>query len=115
MGMLLLLLGLLAVGSGGFKLRARVRALLGRSSLAVAETTVGALTVIGSGIGLSQVRPLAWTVVGGVSGLILLSSIAHVRRSVRIRREREASEAARLKSYLGSEVRTNERPSALRQ
>jgi hypothetical protein len=101
MGILLLLLGLLAVVSGAFKQRARVRKLVGRSSLAVAETTVGALTVIGSGLGLSRVRPLAWTVVGGVSGLILLASVVHVRRSMRLREEQEASEGARLKSYLG--------------
>jgi hypothetical protein len=100
MGILLLLLGLLAVVSGAFKQRARVRKLVGRS-LAVAETTVGALTVIGSGLGLSRVRPLAWTVVGGVSGLILLASVVHVRRSMRLREEQEASEGARLKSYLG--------------
>jgi hypothetical protein len=103
MGILLLLLGLLAVASGGFKLRGRVRKLLGRSPLALAETTVGALTVIGSGVGLARVRPLAWTIVVGVSGLILLASLEHVRKSVHLRREQEASEEARLKSHLGHE------------
>ena len=67
MGVLLLLLGLLAAASGGFKLRPRVRLLLGYSSLAVAEVVLGALTIIGSGIGLARARPLAWAVVvGGV-------------------------------------------------
>lgn len=102
MGILLLLVGVLAAASGGLKLRSRVRALLERPSLAVAETAAGALTVIGSGAGLARVRPLAWAVVAGVLGLILLSSVAYVRAGLRRRMKRKASEAARLKSYLQS-------------
>jgi hypothetical protein len=99
-GILLFLLGLLAAASGGLKLRSRVRSLLGTSQLAVVETAVGVLTVLGSGVGLARVRPLAWAVVAVVSGLIVVSSVSHVRK-VRWRRKRaEASEAARLASHL---------------
>lgn len=100
MGMLLLLVGLLAVASGGFKLRGRVRALLGQSALAIMEVVLGAATVIGSGVGLWRVRPVAWAVVVGMLGLIVVSLLAHARRAVRHRRTQEQSEAARLASYL---------------
>lgn len=103
MGILLLLLGLLSVLSGSFKLRAHVRSLLGRSSLAVAEIAAGAITIIGSGIGLSRVRPLAWAVVLGVSGLILLASVVHVRTYMSHQRQREASGEARLRSFLNAD------------
>jgi hypothetical protein len=99
-GILLFLLGLLAAASGGLKLRSRVRSLLGISPLAVAETAVGALTVLASGVGLARVRPLAWVVVAVAAGLIVVSSVSHVRE-VRWRRKRaEASEAARLASHI---------------
>ncbi len=102
MGVLLLLLGLLAAASGGFKLRPRVRALLGYSSLAVAEVVLGALTIIGSGIGLARARPLAWAVVVGVFGLILWSAAAHVRALMLHQKKHEALEGARLRSFLRS-------------
>lgn len=105
MGILLLLLGLLAVLSGGFKLRAHVRSLLGRSSLAVAEIAAGTATVIGSGIGLSRVRPLAWGAVFGVATLILVASAAHIRSYLRHRQKRLASTEARLRSYLDADSR----------
>ena len=100
MGVLLLLLGLLAAASGGFKLRPRVRALLGYSSLAVAEVVLGALTIIGSGIGLA--RPLAWAVVVAVFGLILWSAPAHVRALILHQKKHEALEGARLRRFLRS-------------
>ncbi len=100
MGILLFLLGLLAAASGGLKLRSRVRSLLGSSPLAVAETAVGVLTVLGSGVGLARVRPLAWAVVVVASGLIVASSVSHVCKARRRRERAEASEAARLASYL---------------
>lgn len=101
-GVLLLLLGLLATASGALKRRARVRALMGRSPLAVVEMTLGALTVVGSGVGLSRLRPLAWTVAGGVVGTMLLASTLHVRTSLRLRRRRDATEGARLERYVAS-------------
>ena len=100
MGILLFLLGLLAAASGGLKLRARVRSLVGNSSLAVAETIVGVLTVLGSGVGLARVRPLAWAVVAVASGLIVASSLSLVGKARRHRERAEASEAARLAGYL---------------
>ncbi len=100
MGVLLILLGLLAAVSGALKLRARVRSLLGISRLAVAETAVGALTVLGSGAGLADLRPLAWVVVAVTFLLIVVSSTAHARETLRRRGIREASEAARLASHI---------------
>ena len=100
MGVLLFLLGLLAAASGGLKLRARVRSLLGTSRLAVTETAVGVLTVLGSGVGLADVRPLAWAVVAVAFLLIVVSSTAHMRKALRRREKREASEAERLASHL---------------
>jgi hypothetical protein len=98
MGILLLLLGVLAGLSGALKLRARVRSLLGASPLAVAEVGAGALTVIGSGLRLARLRPLAWTVVVAVAVLVVLSTAAHARRVVRHQRARRASEEMRFKS-----------------
>lgn len=100
MGVLLFLLGLLAAASGTLKLRVRVRSLLGISRLAVAETAVGVLTVLGSGAGLADVRPLAWAVVAVAFLLIVVSSTAHVRETLRRRGKVEASEAERLASHL---------------
>ena len=100
MGILLLVLGVLAAASGGVKLRSRVRSLVGSSPLAVAETVAGALTVLGSGAGLARARPLAWTVVTLVVGLIGVSSVAHVRAALRRREKRDASEELRFKTYL---------------
>ena len=97
------LLGLLAAASGGLKLRSRVRSLQGMSRLAVAETAVGVLTLLGSGVGLARVRPLAWAVVAMVFSLIVVSSSAHVRKALRHRERREASEAARLASHLAAD------------
>ncbi len=102
MGVLLFLLGLLAAVSGALKLRARVRSLQGISRLAVAETAVGVLTIFGSGVGLARVRPLAWAVVAVAFLLIVVSSTAHVRKALRRREGREASEAERLASHLQS-------------
>ena len=102
MGLLLLLVGLLAVASGAIKLRPHVRSLLGRSSLAVTEIVLGAATVGASGVGLSRVRPLAWAVVAGALGLTLVSSLAYMRRALRHGQGRKASEEARLESHLGS-------------
>jgi hypothetical protein len=103
-GILLFLLGLLAAASGGLKLRSRVRSLVGSSPLAVAETAVGVLTVLGSGVGLARVRPLAWTVVVVAAGLIVVSSVSQVRKAGRRRERAEASQAARLASHLQPEA-----------
>ncbi len=100
MGVLLFLLGLLAAASGGLKLRSRVRSTVGISPLAVSETVVGGLTILGVGAGLARVRPLAWAVVAVVFLLVAVSSIAHVRKALRRRQKRESSESERLASHL---------------
>ena len=73
---------------------------MGTSPLAVSETAIGVLTIIGVGVGLAGVRPLAWAVVALAFLLIVASSIAHVRKAMRLREVREASEAQRLASHL---------------
>ncbi len=100
MGVLLFLLGLLAAASGGLKLRSRVRSTVIISPLAVSETACGVLTIIGVGVGLARMRPLAWAVVAVAFLLIVVSSIVHVREAMRLREVREASEAERLASHL---------------
>jgi len=102
MGILLLLVGLLAVVSGALKLRTRGRARIGSSTLAGAEAVAGGLLVIGAGVGLARVRPIAWLTVALVLVLIVASTSAHVRRTLRHSKCLEASEGRRLRSYLQS-------------
>lgn len=102
MGILLWVVGALALVSGGLKLRTRVRTTVGTSRLAVWETVVGALTVVGSGAGLARVRPLAWTAVVVSFGIMAVSLVAHVRRTARLHRSREESAESRLRRYVGN-------------
>lgn len=104
MGLLLLLAGVLGLGSGGVKLHRRVRAAGGLNGLALAEAIAGVVAVIGSAAGLSTLRPLAWTAVLVTVCLILVSSAAHVRRAVLQHRRRQESEGERLKTYLQSGI-----------
>ena len=100
MGVLLILVGLLGFASGGLKLRQRVRLTAGRSHLAIVEAIVGAIALVGSGVGLSRVRPLAWALVLVAIGLTFASTWAHARLVARYVKKRERSEALRLKAYL---------------
>jgi hypothetical protein len=100
MGLLLFLIGLLAVISGVCEIRSRVNTLLGRSPLAITETVLGSVTVISAGLGLSRVRLLAWVVVSLVFGLTLIASWVQVRRVARCRRQREESVGVRLRTYI---------------
>ncbi|HEX9730105.1 MAG TPA: hypothetical protein VGA37_16535 [Gemmatimonadales bacterium] len=100
MGILLLLIGVLAAASGALKLRVRARAVHDVTRLAATEVVMGALTVLGSGMGLARIRPVAWTVVVAVLGLMFLSGVVHVRTTVRRIAEREASEDERLRRRL---------------
>lgn len=106
MGILMMLVGLLAVASGGLKLRGRVLSTIGRSPAAVGELTVGAIALLGSVAGLSRVRPLAWTVVLAAIGLTLASTWAHARLVAQYVKKREESEALRLKAYLASRAQS---------
>lgn len=98
----MLLLGVLAVGSGAVKLRQRPRSRLGVSPWAVAEVVVGAATVLGSGLGLARARPAAWTVVGATLALIFVSSLRHLARALEDGRRRAESEEDRLRQYVQS-------------
>ena len=100
MGILLLLVGILGAVSGGLKLRQRVRSRAQLSTLAIAETAAGALAIIGAGAGLLRLRSLAWTLVALVIALVLASLLFHIRGALRQQKEREASEADRLRIYL---------------
>lgn len=105
MGLLLFLVGLLALASGALKLRPRSRAVIGVSALAVAEVVVGALTVVGSGLGLARIRPAAWTAVLLALAFTAAATVVVVRRVLCDHGRREASEAARLRRYLESRGR----------
>lgn len=100
MGLLLLLVGLLVLASGGLKLRKRVQSVFGTSRLAILEAATGAAVVLGSGVGLARVRPLAWVVVVSVIVLSLFSNRTHIRTVSRHLRTQEASEGERLKAHL---------------
>ncbi|MDH4043309.1 MAG: hypothetical protein OEY20_15755 [Gemmatimonadota bacterium] len=100
MGILLWVLGTLALGSGAIKLRARTRALAGRSPLAMAEIVAGAGMVAGAGLGLARARPLAWVSVVAVLGLVVVSAVSHARHLTRLAAERERSAEARFRRYV---------------
>jgi membrane protein implicated in regulation of membrane protease activity len=100
MGILLILVGLLGLASGGLKMRMRVRATVGHSSLAIVEAILGAATLVGSGVGLARVRPLAWTLVFATLVLTIVSTWVHARCVGNYVRKRKESEALRLKTYL---------------
>lgn len=103
MGILLFVLGLLAVGSGGIKLRHGAPA----RAWALAELLLGAATVLASGLGIARARPVAWAVVAALAALVIGSSWVHLRGAVEAARERAASEAARLREHLSG---PDERP-----
>ncbi len=100
MGVLLILIGLLGFASGALKLRTRVRNTTGYSRLAVVEALLGAAALVGSGVGLSKVRPLAWVLVFSTLALVFVSTWVHYRLVNSYIRKREASEALRLEAYL---------------
>lgn len=100
-GILLWLVGLVALGSGAVKLTPRSRALVGRAPLAVAEVVAGAAVAVGSGLSLGRVRPLAWTAVAVTLALVVVSSAWHARRVAERYRHRTHSEAERLRQRLG--------------
>ena len=101
MGLLLFLVGLLALVSGTLKLRGRMRATVGFSPFALSEVVAGALVVIGSGVGLSRTALAPW-VAGLTLAVVFASAVDQARRAARLRRSREMSEAERLQSYVES-------------
>jgi hypothetical protein len=105
MGILLLLLGVLAAGSGAVKLTARARRHHGALPLATVEVVVGAVVVLASGLGLGRVRPLAWAAVALTSVVVVASSLASVRLARDQRARQAASEGARLRRYLAGSGR----------
>ena len=102
MGILLMLVGLLGVSSGGLKMRERVRSTVGQSPLAIVEIVFGVLTLAGAGVGLARARPFAWILVVSTLVMTLSSTWAHVRLVSRYVEKRRQSEAMRLRTYLSS-------------
>jgi len=102
MGILLLVIGALGVSSSVLKLRDRPRAMVGVSGLTVAEGMLGAITLLGSGLGLAQARSLAWTLVFLVLGTVIWSSIVHAQRLLAHHRARDESAAERFRASLKS-------------
>jgi hypothetical protein len=100
MGVLLMLVGLLTLSSGAVKLRGRIRSAVGYTPLAVAEVLCGLGVLLGSGMGLARLRPLAWSLVVALLGLMMVSTWVQIRRIASRRRKRELSEEWRLKAYL---------------
>jgi len=115
MGVLLVLVGLLGFASGALKLRTRVRHTTGYSQLAVVEAVLGAAVLVGSGVGLSKVRPLAWVLVFSTLALVFVSTWVHYRLVNSYVRKREASEALRLEAYLLALEADSSRASDLRE
>jgi hypothetical protein len=95
-----MLVGLLTLSSGAVKLRGRIRSTVGYSRWAVAEAMCGALVLFGSGMGLSRLRPLAWSAVAALLCLILISTWVQIRRIAARREKRALSEEWRLKAHL---------------
>lgn len=100
MGILLFVIGLLAVGSGTAKIVRGPAAADDRRSFAVVEVVVGAAVILGSGLGLAGARPLAWTAVGTAAVAIAWSSVVHVRAGLRDHARRAASEEVRFRRFL---------------
>lgn len=109
MGILLLLLGALAAGSGAVKLTARARSHHGTSPLATVEVVAGAVVVLASGLGLGRVRPLAWAAVALTGIVVVASSLASIRLARDRRARQTASEGARLRRYLAAGGRPGDR------
>ena len=99
MGLLLYLVGLLALISGVHKLRKRIRAGSAASATAIAEVVVGASVVLASAAGVSRTRAAPWLVAAALA-VILVSLYTQVRRAVLISDQRLESEAERLEQHV---------------
>lgn len=105
MGILLWVLGALALGSGTIKLRGRTRDALGLSRLTTAELAGGAVLVAGAGLGLARIRLLAWVVVVMVLGIVAASAVSHAKRVARHLSDRDQSAEQRFRRYLNQRNR----------
>lgn len=112
MGLLLYLVGLLALLSGFTKLRRAVRAGLSRSPLPMVETAAGTAVVAASALGLARWRfaPL----IVAVTLLLMIASLSeHIRRSLQSRRGQLGSEAERLERHIARAKQANGRSSSV--
>jgi uncharacterized membrane protein YjfL (UPF0719 family) len=99
MGLLLYLVGLLALISGVHKLRKRIRAGSAASATAIAEVAVGAGVVLASAAGVSRTPAAPWVVAAALV-VVLVSLYTQVRRAVLIRNQQLESEAERLEQHV---------------
>jgi membrane protein implicated in regulation of membrane protease activity len=100
MGILLWVLGAVALGAGAIKLRGRTRDTLGPSRLTTAELAGGAVLVAGAGLGLARVRLLAWVAVVIVLVVVAVSAVSHAKRIARRAAERDRTAEQRFRRYL---------------
>ena len=101
MGILLWVVGALAVASGVIKLRSKTTRIVGRSPLALAETILGLSVVLGAGAGLARHRALAWLAVVAAMAVVVGSAVSHGRLITQRAEERERSAERRLRRHLG--------------
>jgi len=99
MSPLLFLTSLLLATSGALKARSKARTGLGFPWLPLTELLVSlALAALAFGGRLGQSVGF-WVVTGSVA-LMVVSSVLHARATAAVRRRREASEGARLATYV---------------
>jgi hypothetical protein len=99
MGLLLYLVGLLALASGVHKLQKRIRTGAGMPAAAIVEAVVGAAVVLASAAGVSRTVIAPWVVAVALA-VVLVSLYTHVRRAITLRDKRLDSEAARLEQHV---------------
>ena len=99
MGLLLYLVGLLALASGTARVLRAKRRGRGQSPFALAEILTGAAVVLASGLGLARWSGAPVVVIVAVA-VIVASLIDGARRTLRDRDRAMASEADRLERYM---------------
>jgi hypothetical protein len=99
-GILLLVLGALALGSGAVKLRPRARAQIAVSWLTLGEVASGGVLIAGAALGLARIRPLAWLAVAVAGIVVAVAEVIHVRRLADQAAERDRSAERRFRRYL---------------
>ncbi len=103
MGLLLYLVGLLALVSGATHIWGQTRRGMSRSPFALAEIAAGVIVVLASAVGLSRWSGAPFVVVFALA-IVTISVSERVRGTLAIRRQRLASEAERLESRVRTRV-----------
>ncbi len=101
MSILLIVIGTLALTSGGFRLRRGDRR-------GWVDLAAGLGTVIATGLGVAATRALAWPVAFLTVGVVAVSAWQSVRSVIQAQQDRAQSEEARLASYLQVDARARD-------